>query len=208
MQRESLKNTGPTCDDTETCEPSPKDRQMIGESMSSAEDSLVRTLAMLEREQEYKASAADFGARLSELFALLDRDSSSWRTSQRSILEGWIPFVGTWPKSGLMRNGKCFQLRRSVLHSAVELDCFLWPTPRKCSAMAARITSNAVENANQRFPNLETVAALQYGTEAIGQIINPAFCEWLMGFPIGWTDLVASETPSSPKSPNGSDDAS
>jgi len=37
--------------------------------------------------------------------------------------------------------------------------------------------------------------------------LNPPWVEWLMGFPIGWTDLGGSETPSSPKSPSGSDAA-
>ena len=29
-----------------------------------------------------------------------------------------------------------------------------------------------------------------------GGILNPMFAEWFMGFPIGWTDLSVSETPS------------
>ena len=28
-----------------------------------------------------------------------------------------------------------------------------------------------------------------------GGQLNPTFVEWLMGFPLGWTDLNASETP-------------
>jgi len=35
--------------------------------------------------------------------------------------------------------------------------------------------------------------------------LNPRWVEWLMGFPIGWTDLEGSETPSSHKSPNTSE---
>jgi hypothetical protein len=38
------------------------------------------------------------------------------------------------------------------------------------------------------------------GTE-LGQLrLNPCWVEELMGFPIGWTDVEPSETPSSPKS--------
>jgi hypothetical protein len=45
------------------------------------------------------------------------------------------------------------------------------------------------------------------GTAAGGQL-NPTWVEWLMGFPLGWTDLGASATPSSRRSSSGSDDAS
>jgi hypothetical protein len=38
-------------------------------------------------------------------------------------------------------------------------------------------------------------------TQAGGQL-NPRWVEWLMGFPLGWTDLRVSETPSFLKSPN------
>jgi hypothetical protein len=39
--------------------------------------------------------------------------------------------------------------------------------------------------------------------EAIGSM-NPQWGEWLMGFPIGWTDCTPSATPSSRKSRNSS----
>jgi hypothetical protein len=38
--------------------------------------------------------------------------------------------------------------------------------------------------------------------------LNPTWVEWLMGFPLGWTDLEDSETPSSHKSPNTSEGSS
>ena len=34
-----------------------------------------------------------------------------------------------------------------------------------------------------------------------GGQLNPTWVEWLMGFPIGWTELSASETPSAPSKP-------
>jgi len=58
-----------------------------------------------------------------------------------------------------------------------------WPTPRSCSAMAATLT-----NKGKRFPNLETVMAHSDKT-TIGGKLNPTWVEWLMGWPLGWTDL-------------------
>jgi hypothetical protein len=41
-----------------------------------------------------------------------------------------------------------------------------------------------------------------------GGALNPTWVEWLMGFPLGWTDLEPSGMPSSPKSSSSSGDAS
>ena len=58
-----------------------------------------------------------------------------------------------------------------------------WPTPRSCSAMSATLTDKG-----KRFPNLETVMAHSDKT-TIGGKLNPMWVEWLMGWPLGWTDL-------------------
>jgi len=63
-----------------------------------------------------------------------------------------------------------------------------WPTPRSCSAMAATLTDQG-----QRFPNLETVMA-HTDQATIGGKLNPTWVEWLMGWPLGWTDLKPLET--------------
>jgi hypothetical protein len=49
----------------------------------------------------------------------------------------------------------------------------------------------------------EEKMALQSGR---GGKLNPTWVEWLMGFPLGWTDLGDSETPSSRKSRKSSED--
>jgi len=57
----------------------------------------------------------------------------------------------------------------------------MFPTPR---AQSATGVSNAPNR--QGAPDLQSVAGGQ---------LNPTWVEWLMGFPIGWTDLNALETP-------------
>ena len=44
----------------------------------------------------------------------------------------------------------------------------------------------------KRYENPERMNALN---DQIGGQLNPTWTEWLMGFPIGWTELNASETP-------------
>lgn len=52
--------------------------------------------------------------------------------------------------------------------------------------------------------NLAREIPRRKSTAQDGGPLNPAWCEWYMGFPIGWTELEDSETPSSPKSRSGS----
>lgn len=93
-----------------------------------------------------------------------------------------------------------------------------WPTPRSCSAMAATITPESAWN-ESRNPNLETIVgrrmfptptahdAKDTGTAPsegrrntpclayqAGGKLNPTWVEWLMGWPLGWTDLKPLET--------------
>ena len=56
-----------------------------------------------------KGHAAGSGASMPEPFATYDHDSSSWRTSALSLFGGLHEFSETWPRSGTMRNGKCYR---------------------------------------------------------------------------------------------------
>jgi hypothetical protein len=62
----------------------------------------------------------------------------------------------------------------------------MWPTPRAAQAEARNHTVYAREFGKPQ--NLENRVA-QVEPSAIGGKLNPTWVEWLMGFPIGWTDL-------------------
>lgn len=69
-----------------------------------------------------------FGQSLPESFAKWDRDSSSWKTCQACLLMGLESFSETWPRWGLMLDGKCYQPQRLELPTC-ENESLLLPTP-------------------------------------------------------------------------------
>jgi len=142
----------------------------------------------------------------------------------QATLDGSLEeFCETWPRAGTMRNGTAYQQPQLVPLTAVTgssswpmprsgkttneneetwkkrqaegkvstppltLAVKMWPTPR-----ANKVTQVNYSEAQKRLHkcNLEDWAATPTG----GQL-NPPFVEWLMGFPLGWTDLDVSGTP-------------
>ena len=80
-------------------------------------------------------------------------------------------------------------------------DVVRWPTPASnngtgCATGLAGGSGNRLK--------LYKMLGKEEGKKLGCQSLNPYWVEWLMGFPLGWTDLDASETPSSHKSQNGS----
>lgn len=159
---------------------------------------------------------ATCGESTPELLAQLSPDGCWLRMSQgcyQARLDGSLDeFSGTWPRSGMTRNGRAYELP-TLAHITRESASFLWPTPRANIAMSATVTLESAWDA-KRFPNLETVAgrhtwatpqARDYRTGQAARWDNPnrsrnlndqaggklsvMFVEWLMGFPSGWTDL-------------------
>lgn len=125
----SSPSTGPTSPVTEISALSTRQLDLL---MSSAAGSPVRTSASPERVLGSPVLARDYGRSTPELLARLDRDSSSWRTSQLSLLGGLTEFSETWPRSGLMRNGTAYRLPPLVpLTDATESG--LLPTPAATS---------------------------------------------------------------------------
>ena len=72
-----------------------------------------------------------------------------------------------------------------------------WPTP---CAGDDRDRGNLSHKAIQRRQSLGKQLMLSMVVDKNSGALNPTWVEWLMGFPLGWTALDASATPSSRRS--------
>jgi hypothetical protein len=156
-----------------------------GAWMSSAEDSHAKTYLAPERAQESTESAAGCGLKCGESLARLDRNTSSWKTAQCSLFGGLEEFCGTWPRWGLMRDGECWGQQMPEAYTR-EIESGYWPTPRK------QIQDRPCREREDYHSNLEEYLGNHYPFLR-GQLCDPDFAEWMMGWPIGWTDSVPLE---------------
>jgi hypothetical protein len=116
---------------------------------------------------------------------------------------------GLWPTSTSQeaKHGTVTQWEMTTDHPTTKASLrvraakSLWPTP---SANDNRDRGNLSTPAVQRRARLGKQLGLSMVVSDQSGQLNPTWVEWLMGFPIGWTALDASETPSSRKSPKSS----
>jgi len=123
----------------------------------------------------------DYGQNFTESFANYDQDTRLWRTQQGCFLSEWAEFLETWPKSGMMRNGKCYR-QKNLGHSIYEKECFSLPTPQASDYKGG--------SKNGRDGELKHFLKRRFG----GNYPNPELLEALMMFPICHTELNPSET--------------
>lgn len=116
------------------------------------------------------------GQSRSESFAKWNQSTHSWKTPQPCLFEGLKGFSGTWPRWGLMLDGACYQQAPAALRMNATGSGYWLPTPTAHNAKEGNYPA-------ERTRNTPTLAAV------LGGKINPEFQEWLMGWPIGHTDL-------------------
>lgn len=122
-------------------------------------------------------------------FVQYDRVLRSWKTRQISLMTHTLErFSETWPKSGSMQNGMCFQPAKSGRHMHVK-ECFLLPTP-VCSTGGYQ-RSPGSKTKRYRISGLATNGNLPNHPKGI---FNPEYGEQVMGWPIGQTGLKPLET--------------
>jgi hypothetical protein len=152
--------------------------------------------ASVQREGHW--SAPSLGQVVEIADGTLPREYDSWEQVPKGALDA-AQKLGKWPTPhGMPKPG---QHRRpgpsgNELGRAVNQAERQWPTPK------AQPSGPDYARANREGSGGDDLAtAVARGTP--GQL-NPTWVEWLMGFPLGWTDLRPSGTPSSPRSPSSS----
>lgn len=194
------------------------DQYCSRKSTSFTAASRARTSVLRELAKVWVVSDRVYSLRSSALSKKQIQLSSSLKTSLRSGQEELLVFVSSWPASGMISGGQLFQPKAlepntsetdgsSLLPTPTASDygsCVggaagrsgkarpslgtmarknLWPTPKASEASRGDCPGER----RRRSPCLTTEVNISQGTRN-GQL-NPMWVEWLMGFPLGWTEL-------------------
>jgi len=178
----------------------------------------VLTFPLQETEQESKESNQECGEKWHGLLARFDQDTHLWRTVQCSLLEDLNESLQTLPQWGMTVGGELYLLPTLVQNTSEnESGLSLVPTPTSSTGGAnhnspstlagKRYTMNLAGFA-QKYPsrNMWGTPKAQDSRHALrdggkgnlgeqvsglhnGGKLNPTWTEWLMGWPLEWTDL-------------------
>ena len=140
----------------------------------------------------------------------IEHPNATWNENGRRVSSsgtthsmGLADAVRLWPTPQVddSKNVNPSPKRRKTLVSEV-MKSEQWPTPTASSwgstghraMLQAKVDNGTISEADKKQM-----------TSGNGGKLNPEWVGWLMGFPPGWINLEASETPSSLKSPNSSE---
>ena len=178
-------------------------------SISSSAGFPVKISLSLEKALEYwKESEAVYFSRSCAWPKKLSPHSYSLKTSRLLEREDLIQFYKNLPKQGMIVDGQCYPLKKLDLHISAK-DGFYWPTPnametgthttKKQGGMSlshfvqkwptpttndARNRVGQIAQLKRESPGLSVVC-----DQGVGGQLNPTWVEWLMGFPLGWSEL-------------------
>lgn len=149
-----------------------------------------------------------YGVSMSGSFARLSQDGSGWKTAQCSLLEDLQECLQTLPRSGFMHSGKLYPLPTLERHTYGSAFGSLLPTLTVCGNYnrkgLSKTSGDGLATALKMLPTLVARDHRHPGRsrldrtgsksgdclpQVIGGPLNPEWCEWFMGWPVGWTAL-------------------
>jgi hypothetical protein len=136
------------------------------------------------------------------------RDGECWELPMSARPIG-ASASGLWPTPhGFSKDGKSNGPSGNELGRAVNLATptaqGMWPTPTRRDHKGGADWSKRTRNGKPRKESDQTLPDM---VEQSGGSLNPTWVEWLMGWPLGWTDLGASATAKSHSAPQKHSDS-
>jgi len=184
-----------------------------GEAQStlSQVDSHAKTLAQRVRVQDCPENVQGWFSRCCELLRRCNLILSSRKTVRFCVPVDLAPSSKNLTAWGMMQDGVCWELGISA-RPIEETGCGYLPTPSASSYGTNK--GGAAGRTGKERPSLQTMAKTGVWpaptchdrkgktgairgknakggptlTQAVGGTLNPNWVEWLMGWPIGWTD--------------------
>ena len=176
------------------------------------EASHVKISPSRETAQGLTESEAAYGGKWRELSVRFDLALSSWKT-HRTLFDEVLPESSvTLPRWGMMRGGVLLERTTLALHIG-EIGSGSWANvPHRCPTPTVHgnynrkgLSKNSGDGLATYVKKFPTPRAFMHkdshhdrGKKNLGEVIggplNPTWVEWLMGWPVGWTDLKPLET--------------
>ena len=187
------------------------------ESMSLPADSHAKISQSQETKQEYNTElVVAYGQSAPVCLGTFNLNTPSLKTSQTFLMDtgeiGLSEYSGTFPRSGMMRSGTVYQLP-NLARTITEIGSGLLPTPAASTGgttgnwQPIRPSGHRAQLSLQQYvrmwptPTAHNAKEGAYPSEynrntptlaaQAGGALNPMWVEWLMGFPLGHTDLNA-----------------
>ena len=165
-------------------------------SMSLQEDSLAKTSAQQEKEQEFLEPEVVYGRRCPESLVKYNPDTHSWKILH-CLWEEDLPLSSLiLPNWGMMHDGECWELIMSEL-SIIEPACGWLPTPvasERQDGMGVAWKLARLYKGDRIARYLGKIWINRNLLEKNTKICpNPCWQEWRMMWPINWTGLNSLE---------------
>lgn len=157
------------------------DETSTHELILSTEVFPAKTSVLQDMEKAWTESEADFFSRSCAWPKKSSPNFYSLRTQKESCQTEESKLLKRLPPSGIAAVGLLRAVKR-LDHPKIVKDGFVWPTP------TARATRDCPAERKRKSPSIESVLNQKNGTT--GLRTSPNFLEWIMTYPLGWTELA------------------
>jgi hypothetical protein len=141
--------------------------------------------------QELMVKDQECGEKWRGSFTKYSRDLRLWKTHQCSLLGDSEQFSETWPAWGLMRDGECWEqttLEQTIRGTESGLSQ-KWPTPDASCGQRGTQPNWTPKRKSGHQAQYTINQAVRDMEQNNGGKLNPMWLEWVMGWPLGWTDV-------------------